>query len=371
MRIAVVSFRTFEYGGVERYAYELINYLSKKVEVHLFTHTFSGDTNATVHIIPSIGKKDLFSVNSFMLFLKKKIDRNSFDIIHSMGPLYLYPDIVTTHICQKRLLLEKENFFEDFSFLRKYYWKVRTHAAVNFQKRSFTNANKVIAVSSMLAKEIKKEYGIKNVLVAHPGIDNKFFQHVDVSERKKKRESMAIDDDAVVILFVGGQWERKGLKHVINSLSGLTGNVMLLVVGRGDKKRYLNLAKRCGVDNRIIFLGFKKNVIDCYRISDILVLPSSYESFGYPVLEAMAMGLPVVVSDQVGASELIEEGKTGYIVRKGDDEKAFLSKIKKLIDIGPGSFSRRTREKAEEFRWERKIEEILSVYEEILRSKSS
>ncbi|TES89994.1 MAG: glycosyltransferase family 1 protein [Candidatus Cloacimonadota bacterium] len=369
MKVAVVSFRTFEYGGVERYAYELVKYLSEKVEVHLFTNKFAGSSDAEIHLIPAVFKKDLFSVNSFMYFLNRRIKQASFDIIHSMGPLFLYPDVVTVHMCQKRLLSRIDNLFSDFSLLRRFYWKIRTRVASGFQKISFNNAKKVIAVSSLLAEEIKSAYDIKETMVIYPGIDKKFFQPVDITMKKTKRKEMGIDDNSAVLLFVGGQWGRKGLACIIKSLSLLRNNAVLLVVGVGDIKKYQCLSEQYGVRDKIIFTGFKKDIIPYYAISDMLVLPSLYESFGYPVLEAMAMGLPVIVSRQVGASELIEEGKTGYIMRDVGDEKELSSFIMLLIEKGLKSFSERARNKARKFTWERKSDEILCIYEEVLEKK--
>lgn len=369
MKVAVISFRTFEYGGVERYAYELVKCLSEKVEVHLFTNKLSGNTDAKVHLVPAVFKKDLFSVNSFMYFLNRRIKKASFDIIHSMGPLYLYPDVVTVHMCQKRLLSGFDNLFGDFSFIRRFYWNIRTRVASGFQKISFNNARKVIAVSSLLAEEIKSAYDIKETLVIYPGIGKKFFLPVDTSLKKKRKKEIGIDGNSIVILFVGGQWGRKGLKYAIKSLALLRKDAILLVVGKGDKRKYQNFAEQYGVNNRVIFLGFKRDVIDYYAVSDMLVLPSLYEPFGYPVLEAMAMGLPVIVSKQVGASEFIEEGKTGYILRDSGDEKELSSVVMLLLEKGLKSFSERARNKAKEFTWGKKIEEVLSLYEEILTNQ--
>jgi len=367
MRVAIISFRTFEYGGVERYAYQLVNHLSKKAEVHLFTNKFIGKTDAKVHLIPAIGKKDIFTVNSFMYFLHRRLRKKSFDIVHSMGPLYLYPDVVTAHMCQKKLLSEAENLFKDFSVTKRSYWKIRTLVAANFQRFSFNNAKKVITVSSLLAKELKISYSLKEPVVIYPGID--FSQGADKTFKKRKREELGINENAIVILFVGGQWTRKGLKYAIGALSFLSKNVLLLVVGSGDTRKYLSFAKQWGVKARVLFLGFKKDVTDYYAVSDILVLPSLYEAFGYPVLEAMAMGLPVVVSSFVGAAEIVEEGKTGYIVREIENPQALSRAINHIIIMGPKSFEKKVREKARQFLWENNISRIMSLYGEVIEEK--
>ncbi len=369
MRIALISFRTYQYGGVEKYAYELVKHLSEKLEVHLFTNEIVGKTNAKVHLIPAIGKKDLLSVNSFMIFLKKVLKKGTFDIIHSMGPLYLHPDVASAHICQNRILAEKNNLFRDFSFFRKSYWDLRTYTAATFQKISFRNAKKVLAVSCLLARELEREYEIKPPIVLYPGIEKHFFKDFDTSFRKRKRERMSIKDSSVVILFVGSQWERKGLKQIIKCLAFLPKNTLLLIVGRGDREGYKKFATEQGVGKNVHFAGFRSNIGDYYVVSDLLVLPSLYEPFGYPVLEAMAMGLPVVVSSEVGASEIVDDGKTGYIVPSGDNTKELSRAINRIIKANPESFKVKVREKAKQFLWEGKTKKIISVYENIIEEK--
>jgi UDP-glucose:(heptosyl)LPS alpha-1,3-glucosyltransferase len=362
MKVAIISFRIYEYGGVERYALELIRNLTTRAEVHLFTNEIKGDTDATVHSITSLGKKALFSVNSFMVFLNKHLRKKDFDIVHSMGPLYLEPDVVTAHICQKRLLWDKETLFKDFSFFKRKYWDVRTHTAAGFQKISFNNAKQVIAVSSLLARELVEYYGIKEPVVIHPGIGREFFKSFLEMEIEDKRKELEIRKDSTVVLFVGGQWERKGLKYLIETLIHLPQDVLLLVVGRGDEDRYKKIAYSKGVGNRVKFAGLTKNIIDYYNISDMLILPSLYEPFGYPVLEAMATGLPVIASTRVGGSELICEGETGYILENTGDVKTIASKVLSIIKRGKKEFSEKAKNRAKEHLWEKKIEDILSVY---------
>jgi UDP-glucose:(heptosyl)LPS alpha-1,3-glucosyltransferase len=364
MKVAIVSFRTFRHGGVERYAYELVNSLADKAEVHLFTHEASDGLHAKVHVIPAVGKKDLFSVNSFMAFLKNKIEQESFDLVHTMGPLYLTPDIVTAHICQKRLLTDSKKLFGDFSILRKSYWSFRSRIASGFQKRSFNNAKIVIAVSSMLAGELREEYGIHDMRVIFPGISKEFYDSYDREKKKAIREGMKIDKSNFVILFVGGQWERKGLKFLVEAMKHLEQGALLIVVGNGDEEKYRNLAREHGVEDAILFQGFKKDIAEYYLAADVLVLPSLYEPFGYPVLEAMAMGLPAIASRQVGASEIIVEGETGFIIEDVCDIDGLSARIADVRSKDSAAFAKASREKARQLLWKHQIPKILALYDE-------
>lgn len=365
MKVAVISFRAYQHGGVERYAYELVNSLADRAEVHLFTHECAKGIRAEVHRIPAVGKKDLFSVNSFMAFLKKAVNAEAFDAVHTMGPLYPAPDVVTAHICQRRLLKDTNELFGDFSLLRKSYWAMRSKIASDFQRKSFKHARVVIAVSSMLAEELRREYAINNVRVVYPGISEDFYDAYEPGKRNPIRDGIGIDEQDFVVLFVGGQWERKGLRFLIQAMKHLGEGIKLMIVGSGDEEKYRVLARDLGVEKKVIFQGFRKDIVRFYLAADVLVLPSLYEPFGYPVIEAMAMGLPVIASGNVGAAELIAEGETGFVVREVRDAHSLASTIDEVRSKGMGSFGKPNREKARQLLWKNQIEPIEALYREV------
>lgn len=101
----------------------------------------------------------------------------------------------------------------------------------------------------------------------------------------------------------------------------------LLIVGADNfNKEYINLAESLGVADRIDFLGHRNDVCDFVHLSDIAVASSLREGLPVNVMEAMACGLPVVLSDNRGHRELCRNGENGYIVAPNDD-KAMAEKI--------------------------------------------
>jgi glycosyltransferase involved in cell wall biosynthesis len=130
----------------------------------------------------------------------------------------------------------------------------------------------------------------------------------------------------VVILFVGHLIPLKGLHILIDALSMMDNErIVLIVVGEGKyKEKYELQAKNKGLEDKVIFVGSQSQNEDLpkyYGLCDFLVLPSSIEeSFGMVVLEAMASGKPAIVSSLPGPSGLIEDGKDGLIAKAGDSE---------------------------------------------------
>jgi glycosyltransferase involved in cell wall biosynthesis len=131
-------------------------------------------------------------------------------------------------------------------------------------------------------------------------------------------------EDKVVALFVGNLYAFKGMHLLIEAISRIKDDkVVLLVVGGGyEEMRYREQVKKMGLKQRVIFAGTKSPDEDLplyYNLGDFLVLPSTHsESFGLVAVEAMASGKPVVVSSLPGPSGLVNDGKVGLIAKVGD-----------------------------------------------------
>lgn len=203
------------------------------------------------------------------------------------------------------------------------------------------------------------------------GVDGERF-----SPREKDRsllERYGLDGKTVV-LFVGNLQPFKALHLLIDAIAAMDDRgVALLVVGGGyGEKDYRAQARDRGIEDRVVFAGPKSpeaDLPDHYGLGDFLVLPSTHsESFGLVVLEAMASGIPAIVSELPGPSQLVDDGQDGLIVKTGDRED-LKRKIEALVrdretrrDMG-----RKGRDKVlRKYSWE-KIGDILETsFQEIL-----
>jgi UDP-glucose:(heptosyl)LPS alpha-1,3-glucosyltransferase len=151
-----------------------------------------------------------------------------------------------------------------------------------------------------------------------------------------------------------------------------TKNVKLVVIGisipSDPIEKYKKQAVDLGVGDRFIFAGKRSDVYKYFAAADIFVLPSVYEPFGLVVLEAMASGLPVVVSKVAGAAELIEDGKDGLLLENPKNPKEIAEKINYLLEENElKRIGRNARKKAEKYPWKKTAEEMLKVFEEVAK----
>lgn len=159
-------------------------------------------------------------------------------------------------------------------------------------------------------------------------IDNRRFydgSRMTPTERATLRGELGVAQDAVVILFSGKLMSRKRPLHTIQALEQmrLREKASLLFMGDGEERRMLEAyAQDRGMHN-VHFLGFinQARMPQIYGASDIMVLPSAYDPRGTVVNEAMACGLPVVISDRVGvwgAGDIVRDGENGFVIPVGD-----------------------------------------------------
>lgn len=132
--------------------------------------------------------------------------------------------------------------------------------------------------------------------------------------RDAVRQQLGVPRLARVLLHVGSGFERKGVEALLRSVARAKDSPWAVVVGR-DKRaaRYVALARRLGLAERVRFVGAVSDVRPYYAAADAFVLATLYDPQPNAVLEAMACGLPVVTTRKCGAAELIEEGESGFV----------------------------------------------------------
>ncbi len=174
----------------------------------------------------------------------------------------------------------------------------------------------VICNSRMVRDEIKQYFRLPDdrLPVIYSGVDTAVY-HPDLKKHRDAiRARHGIPSEAILYLFVGSGFERKGMSVLLQAMTRLPENAFLLMVGR-DKHmdRFQQRAHVLGLSQRVIFAGAREDVKPYYGAADVLTLPSLYDPFPNVALEAMASGLPVVTSLKCGAAELIENGKNGFV----------------------------------------------------------
>jgi len=161
----------------------------------------------------------------------------------------------------------------------------------------------------------KKKMRAKNIYyIPGIGVDTKKFADT-VIDREQKRAELGIPDNAVMLLSVGELIKRKNHEVIIRAVVKLNNpNIHYYIAGQGEIEKYLSeLIKQFNLSDNVHLLGYRTDVAELYKSSDIFCLPSIHEGLPMALMEAMISGLPCVVSNIRGNTDLIEGGKSGFL----------------------------------------------------------
>ena len=206
-----------------------------------------------------------------------------------------------------------------------------------------------------------------SVAVIGNGVDTTRFQP-DAEDRARVRTDLGLGEDDVLALFVGHEFDRKGLPLVLGAMSGLPTCLRLLVVGGTPDQ--IDVAERqaaaCGVLPRVVFLGAQPDPRPWFHASDFLVFPSAYESYGLVIVEALAMGLPVVATPVGCVPEVITDGN-GCIV--SHSVAAVRDGMRRLLVADRRAMGVAARQTAESHAWTAVAGEYLNLFERVLAER--
>jgi UDP-glucose:(heptosyl)LPS alpha-1,3-glucosyltransferase len=231
------------------------------------------------------------------------------------------------------------------------------------ETRVFARTPRIVAIARRGKAEIERLFGVDpaRVSVIYNGVDlHRFRPERSTTDRASARTEAGLHADDHVVLFAGSGWERKGLATAIEALPRLPG-VRLVVIGRGDERRYQRLAVDLDVGDRIRWLGLRADLERWYVAADVLALPTRYEPFGNVHLEALASGLPVVTTTAAGGAEMVETGKNGAVVPPGDPA-ALAAAVESLREGSRASQIEAARRSAEPYTHSRQAQQFERLY---------
>jgi len=370
-KIAVVIPKYGFVGGAEKYALELTKRIAANshYEVHVFANKWlDSSSNITFHKVPIIKFPRYLTTPSFAYFVKHKLSQMKFDIIHTHERI-IDADIFTMHGIPHRIWIHDVRKKRMSLFDYATHWVEKTLVMGN--KRA-----KLLAVSNLAKEKFLEEYPVDRdrIEVIHPGVDREKFQQYDSNIcRREVRGQFNIPMSDKIILFVGMNFEVKGLDRIMMALHHLkikepSQKITLLIVGKGNQRKYLKIAHNIGIADNIVFTGviMKDQIEQIYLASDMFIMLSQFDSFGMSVLEAMAASLPVVISCNVGAKDLVRQGVNGFIIDDTADADDIAHSMAAILGLGKrNNMAKEAFKTASGQTWDVVAQKIENVYDNL------
>ncbi|HWD22111.1 MAG TPA: glycosyltransferase family 4 protein [Burkholderiales bacterium] len=324
MKLAIVRQRYNAFGGAERFVARSLAALERAgAQVTLITRKEQGWGARRVLRVDPFYIGNLWRDWSFARAARKAWRREGFDVVQSHERI---PgcDVYRAGDGVHRRWLELRNssagLWERVGVLLNPYHGYVCRA----EKRMFEHPRlrAVICNSKMVCDEVRRAFRIapEKLHVIYSGVDLEHF-HPRSRERLRgaARAELGCAPRDTVFLHVGSGFARKGLDAALDALALAANPAFWLVVVGEDRERarYERKAKASG---KVIFLGGLEDVRPLYAAADCLILPSRYDPFPNTVLEALAMGLPAIVSTRCGAAEIIQPGVDGWVCEPDDGQ---------------------------------------------------
>lgn len=358
--------------GVSQVAYNIEQELLKKgVFTERFTLVNLGKTHdfPTGKVIASRIKlmKDVVYYSIVGTNKLKKIANKEKDVIVITHNDALYGDIYVMHGLHKALVSRSNKFkmllrnpLHIFLLLRE---EIR-------YKNNAKMHSVIVALTPEDKNEIIKFYNTSpdKIVVIPNGVNIEKFKP-SLDNRKSVRKVLGIDEKEFVLSFVGHEFNRKGLKHILSAIHVLNnmGSKVHLIIAGGDTIDKFSTDLE-GIENQVHYVGISNEVEKYYNASDLFVLPSSFEAMALVGLEAMASGCPALMTDVGGSAQYIKDGFNGYIIQQNGEDIA--NKINEVLsgraDIE--KMSRNSRLTALDYSWDKVVDKYIDLATEVYTS---
>jgi UDP-glucose:(heptosyl)LPS alpha-1,3-glucosyltransferase len=364
MRIGLVIFRADpSRGGAERYTHELATELARRgheISLIAWQHPPTVAPQAFRRVQVNVaGLTRAQRYRSFVDATHRLLDEHGFDVLHAMLP------VRKCHVYEPHAGFEQLNQLRG-GIARRWLNRLdpKRHLQATIERQMLQQAPLpiVVCLSERSRREARDALGLAESVVLRHGVDLSRFTPAGSNARNSTRRELGLRPEEVVFGLVGQDLHRKGLDFAAEAFENRPG-AALLVVG-GDARTFRKLIR--GRVNRAVHVPSTPEVPRLISAMDVLLLPSRHEPFGLVAIEAMACGVPAIVSDRCGACEVLRDGQDGLVVNidQGPDELA-RAMLRLLDDEVRARFSASCLARREELAYGRRIDELERLYQRV------
>jgi glycosyltransferase involved in cell wall biosynthesis len=369
VKLCIVTHNVVVGDGQGRVNYEIvrraihlghqITLLSSKVDPELQRHSQIRWIYIPVERWPTqLVRSLVFSWRSASWLRKNRLE---IDLIQACGALTsAATDVNTVHFVHSGWLRSPAHPIRlHYDAYGAYQW-LYTALNANWEKETFRRTKVIIVVSEKVEKELL-EIGVlkEQIRVILNGVDLQEF-----CPGSADRSRLGLPEGVILALFAGDiRSPRKNLDTVLRALVQVP-ELHLAVAGATERSPYPSLAIKLGLDERIHFLGYRRDVAEIMKAVDLFVFPSRYEACTLVLLEAMATGLPVITAVTAGGAEIVTPD-CGVVLADSEDTQALVEALTRLSsDYNLRSqMGRAARAIAEKHSWSSKAQSYLDLFE--------
>ncbi|MBF2066724.1 MAG: glycosyltransferase family 4 protein [Calothrix sp. C42_A2020_038] len=376
MKFCIVTPYVIKGDGQGRVNYEVVReaihrghsviLVAREIAPELQEHNLVKFVKIDVEKFPTALIKEMVFSSRSAAWLYK--NRHEFDLVQICGAVTSFPaDVNTSHFVHtswRRSHVHTARM--NLNLYGLYHWVYSTLNAY-WEKQAYQKAKVSIAVSDKVKQELINDVDVegKHIRVIHNGVDvEEFFPGVT------DRQKLGLPVDETLALFVGDiRTNRKNLDTVLKALVKVP-SLHLVVLGNTEGSPYPQITEDLGLNNRVHFTGFRRDVAEIMRAVDLFVFPSRYEACTLVLLEAMASGLPTITATSAGGAELVTP-ESGFVLPNADDAEELAVALSTLaLDAELRTkMGQAARAVAEQNTWVSKAQRYIDLFEELVNDK--
>jgi len=407
LRIAVVSPFIDKRHGTERCIAEEVERLARDYgyEIHIYSQrvedvegvkqfnrglrTVDGEAQKGAiywHKVPDVPGPHLikylwwFFTNQVMRWWDRRFRGLCFDLVYSPGINCLDADVISVHIVFAEFYRQVKDQLSLWrnpikSWARLLHRRIYYRLIMFLERKIYPKPDvDLIIISRKVGHDLKHHYQLRDDFpIAYHGIDvQKFNPQIRAGLRSKARQALNLPENAFALLLVGNGWKKKGLDCLLEAVGRLRhSNLWVLVVGRDDPTPYHEPIKRWDLNGRVLFLPPRPDVEFYYAAADAYVGPSLEDAFALPPAEAMACGLPVIVSSHAGVSEIVTHGVDGLILKDPRNPEELAQLIRHIYEDAElrQRLGENAAQTAKQYTWERNARQMHEVFLHVVKGK--
>ncbi|HXJ17807.1 MAG TPA: glycosyltransferase family 4 protein [Candidatus Polarisedimenticolia bacterium] len=388
-RLAVVSPFLDKSYGTERTVIEWLSHMPDVFETHVYSQRVEDLDPARFrwHRIPTLPGPGLlnflwwFAANHVFRAWDRHVRGVRHDLVYSPGINCFGANVISVHIVFAEFLRQaRAELRLARSPLRAWprllHRKIYYRLIVALERRIYANPSTMLVLyAKKTARDLERFYGRRDRLpVLYLGLDHTTFNPIRrAGLRDVARRDLGLAQGRFALLLVGNDLRKKGLVVLLDALTQLRDLPLdLLVAGREDPAPFQGMVHGMALDGHVRFLPPRKDVEFYYAAADAYVGPSLEDTFALPPAEAMACGLPVIVSAENGTCEIISHDVDGMVLDDPADSKTLAAMIRRLYEepVFRTHLGEKAAVTARQYTWERNGDELAAIFEDVRRRKA-
>jgi UDP-glucose:(heptosyl)LPS alpha-1,3-glucosyltransferase len=379
MRIALVKRQySLKVGGAERYCVNL----ARRLRVFGHDVTFIGESidpelASEVDFVPiTVNRLTSWTKNrSFAENTGRAVREGRFDVAYGLGRAFELDAIRITDRLQSHWL---NVYYRNPAHRTLQRMNPRHRTMISLEQTIFhsSNVRRIVTQSRLDRELVVRYYRIpeEKVRTIYNGVDMNVFHPGVQQERSQVREELGVEPTRPLLVFASMDFQGKGLRSLLRAVAiARSGRELrLAVVGKGPIWRFRRMARALGVEESVLFVGHRCDIHRFYGAADLSLMPTTYEPFPNVNLESLACGTPALTTATAGGADLVEDGKTGYLVSNVHAIEEIAERIDAHFSLSSAEramMSNACWETARKMTVEKNARETCELFEEVLREK--